>query len=163
MRLGSSSWWSLGLVEMWEIFEEKNFVNKWKIRFREENFCRLLTCAAKGHQTKNLIEKTFVNSYKILKSANVFSLKSFLLYGILHSGSWLNSLLYRGFSLQLSRQNLEWKVWTWSQFCTLNILALFPGLLCLQLWSLSTVCKKGARSTQKQSKTRTGKGLGTRL
>ena len=54
-----------------------------KYNFRGENIHRLLAFAVpKDAMPPNFVEKTFVNSYKNVKFVKVFSLKSFLLYGI---------------------------------------------------------------------------------
>ena len=54
-----------------------------KYNFRGENIHRLLAFAVPKDATPpNFVEKTFVNSYKSVKFMKVFSLKSFLLYGI---------------------------------------------------------------------------------
>ena len=55
-----------------------------KYDFRGENFHRLLACAVPKDATHpNFMEKTFANSHKTTKFAKVFSLESFLLYGII--------------------------------------------------------------------------------
>jgi len=53
-----------------------------KYDFRGENFHGLLTFAAPKDTTPpNFAENTFADSHKTTKSAKVFSLESFLLYG----------------------------------------------------------------------------------
>ena len=46
-----------------------------------------LVLLPKDAMPPNFTEKTFANSYKILKFAEVFSLESFPLYGICYNGS----------------------------------------------------------------------------
>ena len=66
-----------------ETFEGENFHELVKNRiFAEKPFvdCSLVS-PAKDTTPPNFAEKTFTNSYKTSKFAQVFSLKSFLLYG----------------------------------------------------------------------------------
>ena len=70
------TWYHIA-VKFWG--REKTFINWGKIRFsRIAHFCHV-----KGRHTPNFAEKTFVYSHKTAKFAEVFSLKSFPLYGIM--------------------------------------------------------------------------------
>ena len=65
-----------------------------KYDFCRENFCGLLACTAKGCHTPNFIKKkTFANGHKTSKFAQVFSLKSFLLYGIMRRQDCLDYIM----------------------------------------------------------------------
>ena len=67
----------------WETFEGENFDELVKIRFSRRKLSRIARfCRAKGRHAPNFAEKTFAYSHKTAKFAKVFSLESFLLYGI---------------------------------------------------------------------------------
>ena len=59
--------------------KKKTFVNWWN---KGKNFRGLLADATKRCHARNFTEKSFVNSHKAAKSAKVFFLKRFLLYGM---------------------------------------------------------------------------------
>ena len=64
-----------------KLSRKKTFVNWWKIQFLRRKLSQILTRAApKDATSPNFIEKTFANSHKTLKFAQVFSLESFPLY-----------------------------------------------------------------------------------
>ena len=66
-----------------KLLREKTFANNWwKYDFRGENLCGLLTFAVPKDTTPRICGETFAYSHKTAKFAQVFSLKSFPLYGM---------------------------------------------------------------------------------
>ena len=67
-----------------KLSRQKTFANWWKIQSLHRKLLRIARfCCAKGHYAPNFVEKTFTDSHKTVKFAEVFSLKSFPLYGTL--------------------------------------------------------------------------------
>ena len=64
-----------------KLLREKTFANWWKIWFSGRKLLLIACfCRAKGRHAPNFTEKTFMNSHKTAKFAQVFSLESFPLY-----------------------------------------------------------------------------------
>ena len=76
-------WYSSVVPYSGKLPREKTFANWWKIRVSWRKLSRIARlCCTKDDMPSNFAEKTFANSHKNVKFAKVFSLESFLLYGI---------------------------------------------------------------------------------